>query len=179
MKADLPTKESPYRVTYAVHRLLDSNPSSTEATTQSGEQVEQSTEFIGFLSLKSVSAKGDAQRRLALPGHLNLPATAATTTLTVEVAYAYLPKAWGKGYATESVKAAVKACQATRAFWAPYAKLYVRAIIIADNPASLRVMVKTGIPKKGIYEWTGEAFFHGGEWRDRASLHIYGMHLFE
>ena len=144
MKADLPTKETPYKVTYAVHKLLDFNPSSAEATTQSGEQVEKSTEFIGFLSLKSVSPEGDAQRRLALPEHLTLPARAATTTLTVEVAYAYLPKAWGKGYATESLIGGVN-------YVFENLKLpRIMAITSTHNTASRKVLLKAGFAEDSM-----------------------------
>lgn len=177
MKAFLPTnegEENTYRVTYAVHKVLESMSGSVEGEPQPAEQGKKSTEFIGLVSLISLDAGS-----LALPEDLTLPTAAATTTLTVELAYMFLPIGWGKGYATESVEAAFESCKRARSFWTPFTKLYVRAIVNEDNPASLRVMDKTGMTKKGVYEWTGKAVFLAGEWQERSSLHIFGIHLLE
>ncbi|KIX06750.1 uncharacterized protein Z518_04726 [Rhinocladiella mackenziei CBS 650.93] len=177
MKGYLPTnegEEKTYRVVYAVHKVLESMSGSVEGEPQPAEQGKKSTEFIGLVNLKSLDAGN-----LALPEDLTLPVAAATTTLTVELSYAFLPIGWGKGYATESVKAVFESCKSARSFWTPFSKLYIRAIVNGSNPASLRVMDKTGMTKKGVYDWTGKAIFLAGEWRERGSLHIYGMHLLE
>ena len=176
MKGNLPTnegEENPYRVAYAVHKVLESS-GSVEGESQPAEQGEKSTEFIGLVTLKSLDAGS-----LALPDDLTIPVAAATTTLTVELAYLFLPIGWGKGYATESVQAAFESCKRARSFWTPFSKLYIRAIVNEGNSASQRVMDKTGMTKSGVYEWTGKAVFLAGEWRERDSLLIFGMHLLE
>ena len=177
IKNYLPTnegEENNYRVAYAVHKVLESMSTSVEGESQSAEQGKRSTEFVGLVTLKSMDA-----RSLALPEDLTLPAAAATTTLTVEIAYMFLPTGWGKGYATESVEVVFESCKRARSFWTPFSKLYVRAIVNEDNPASQRVMEKTGMTKRGVYDWTGKAIFLCGEWRERDSLGIYGMYLLE
>lgn len=167
-------EENTYRVAYAVHEVLESMSGSVERGPQLAEQGKKSTEFIGLVTLKSLDAGS-----LGLPEDLTLPVAAATTTLTVELAYLFLPIGWGKGYATESLKAVFESCKRARSFWTPFLKLYIRAIVNECNPASLRVMDKTGMTKRGVYEWTGKATFLAGEWRERDSLYIFGMHLLE
>lgn len=166
-------EEKTYRVTYAVHEILGSTSDSVEGKLQLTDQVAKPTEFIGLVTLKSLDAGS-----LALPENLTIPAAAATTTLVIELSYSLLPKAWGKGYATESLEAVFQSCKRARSFWAPFSKLYVRAIVNQGNPPSMRVMDKTGMNLRGIFEWTGKVFL-GGEWRTRDKLHIYGMHLLE
>jgi RimJ/RimL family protein N-acetyltransferase len=177
MKGSLPTnegEETAYRAVYAVHEVLESISGPVEDEPQPAEQGKKPTEFVGLVTLKSLNAGS-----LALPEDLALPAATATTTLTVELAYSFLPTAWGKGYATESVGAVFESCKRVRSFWAPFSKLYVRAIVNEGNPASLRVMDKTGMTKLGVYTWTGKAIFLAGEWRERDSLCIFGMYLLE
>lgn len=177
MKGNLPTNEggeNTYRVAYAVHKVLESTSGSVGGEPQPTEQGKESTEFIGLVTLKSLDAGS-----LPLPEDLTLPVAAAATTLTVEIGYLFLPIGWGKGYATESVQAVFESCKRARSFWTPFLKLYVRAIVNEGNLASLRVMDKTGMRKIGVYEWTGKAVFLAGEWRERDSLAIFGMHLLE
>ncbi|KAM5470179.1 hypothetical protein MauCBS54593_004063 [Microsporum audouinii] len=144
-----------YRVAYAVHR------------------AEEPFGFIGLITLGSLDSHS-----LPLPEHLTLPAAAAATTLTIEIAYSFLPVGWGKGYATESVKAVFEGCRQARSFWIPFSKLYVRAIVNAENAPSKRVMEKTGMVEKGVHEWRGRAVFVGGRWREVDSICIFGMYLF-
>jgi RimJ/RimL family protein N-acetyltransferase len=157
-----------YKVTYAVHKILDS-----DEKLQPSKREQKPTEFIGLVTLASLEGKN-----LALPESLTIPAADAVTTHTVELAYMFLPTGWGKGYATESVNAVFQVCKSATAFWAPFSKVYVRAIVNEGNPASLRVMEKIGMKKRGIYEWTGKIWLAGG-WRYKDNLHIFGMHLLE
>ncbi|KAJ9499634.1 hypothetical protein LTR99_000264 [Exophiala xenobiotica] len=166
--------------------------------------------LIGLVTLTSLGANA-----LTLPAHLTslppLPPTTTTTTtttkpLTLELAYMFLPKSWGRGYATESVNAVFASCQraagATQhatptptptqhatptppathlglsSFWSPFTSILVRAIVNQGNPASMRVMHKVGMTKTGVYELTDRRVFLAGEWRDRHSLHIFARLLF-
>ena len=138
------------------------------------ERDKVSTKIIGFVTLKSLDSGS-----LALPDHLTLPSEALTSTLMVELAYMFLPTGWGKGYATESVNAVFNSCKSGSSFWSPFSKVYVRAIVNDGNPASMRVMEKTGMVKRGIYDLFGTKVFLAGEWREEHRLHIFGMHLLE
>ncbi|KAK3064980.1 hypothetical protein LTS18_015075 [Coniosporium uncinatum] len=165
-----------YRVVYAVHEILNPTSSSDAGESLPMEQSRSSTRFIGLVSLKSLHANS-----LALPTHLTLPVSAATMTLAAELAYAFLPFAWGKGYATEAVRAVLEVCKKARHLWAPYTEVNVRAIVNEANPASLRVMAKTGMIELGVHEWIAktdeEAVFLAGEWRTRDKVHVFGTHL--
>lgn len=165
-------EESSYRVVYAVHRLQESESNVTECRSQPTEHQKIPAEFIGLVNLKSLDAGS-----LVLPEEFTVPAAAPPTTLTIEIAYSFLPFGWGQGYATESLQAVFESCERARSFWTPFLKLHIRSIVSGRNLASLRVMEKTGMVKKGIYDWTGEAVFITGEWRESESLHIFGMDL--
>ena len=65
----------------------------------------------------------------------------------VEIGYGFLPEFWGKGYATEAVKAAVRWAAAQ-----PEVKR-IEAETVPDNAASQRVLEKAGFVPSGI---TGE-----------------------
>ncbi|KAF2838720.1 hypothetical protein M501DRAFT_1004531 [Patellaria atrata CBS 101060] len=182
IKAYLPTRsdspEKSYRIVYAVHVLLDPKdaPSCVSASIppEPHSQPATPTRFIGLTTLVSVGANG-----LSLPQELTLPAVVAATTLTVELAYSFLPQSWNKGYATEAISAVFDACKRVPSFWMPWEKVYVRAIVNAENPASLRVMEKSEMAMRGIYEWTGKAIFVAGQWKERDTLHIFGGYLMD
>ncbi|KAF2642850.1 hypothetical protein P280DRAFT_395742 [Massarina eburnea CBS 473.64] len=138
------SKPRTYRINYAVHSLL--SPTSGPPTTPSAIP----TKFIGLVSLRSLD-----------PGHLVLPTPLVhppsdSSTLTVEIAYMYLPAAWGNGYATESINAMFAACERAKDFWTPYGKVYVRSIVNDRNEKSVRVMEKCGMERKGLFVWEAE-----------------------
>jgi len=84
IKGYLPPKEGEekaYRVAYAVHEMQEPTSSSVEAA-----QDKRPTKFIGLVTLVSFPVGG-----LVLPEEFVIPATAATTILTVELAYSFLP----------------------------------------------------------------------------------------
>ena len=183
IKASLPINEEAekeertkaYRVLYAVHNAhheTTSDPANSQS--QAPKSEETSTELLGLVSLKSTDS-----RSLALPEHLTIPADVTATTLTLDLSYMFLPAAWGKGFATEALDAVFKHCRRAQSFWAPYSKVYMKAIVNEENPASMRVMHKTGMTEKGVYEWRGQAVFLAGKWVERSSLHIFGMYLLE
>jgi RimJ/RimL family protein N-acetyltransferase len=175
MRGYLPTsegEEKTYRVVYAVHKVLDVTSGSPEGETKPIEREKRATEFIGLITLRSLD-----DSMLTVPEDLTIPLAATATTLIVDLGYMFLPVGWGKGYATESLEAVLEAFKRTKAFWVPFSKVYIRALVNEENPASMRVMEKVGMVKRGIYEWTGEAIFLAGKWRERGNIHIFGMHL--
>ena len=172
-----PKGSKDYRVVYAVHEILKPIRGASdgkEPRQLSDLEENPPTMFIGLVSLKPWD-HDDFQ----LPENLTSPASAESTSLTLELAYQYLPAGWGKGYATESVSAVFESCRHARSFWAPFSKVYVRAIVNDENPTSLRVMDKTGMTRRGIYEWSGKPVFLAGKWTERSRLHIFDMQLVE
>lgn len=177
MKGNLPTEDGEgyqkYHIVYAVHEILGPTRSGSEDADR--EQKDMPMRFIGRVDLKSLGPHD-----LVLPEHLTLPTDETPTTLSLELAYGFLPSAWGKGYATESIAALFEACKKTRSFWAPWLKVYVRVIVNEKNGPSQRVMEKTaGMMRKGVYEWRGKAVFIAGEWKEEDRIVIFGMHLSE
>ena len=125
------------------------------------------TKFVGLVTMKPLDADS-----LVLPEHFTLPFAATLPTLTVELAHTFLPVAWGKRYATESVRAVFELCKRAQGYWAPFAKLYIRAFVNEDNSASLRVMEKTCMTKTGVFEFTRKPIYLAGAWRERHRLYI-------
>ena len=118
-----------WKINYAVHEKLDG----------------AETRFVGLVSLFSL----EGGRGLPLPDDLTLTKAQQADTLAIEAAYAFLPVGWGKGYATESVNAMLAEAKRAREVWKPWEKVYVRAMVNAENPASLRVMAKTNMKRRG------------------------------
>lgn len=131
----------------------------------------ESTEFIGVVNLRSIEGG------LPLPAHLSLPAAAEPETQSVEIAYLFLPTAWGQGFATESIRALFDAVERASRFWSPFSKVYVRALVHPTNPASQGVVRKVGMTHIGNYDWSGDAVFVAGEWRERDTIQIWGRLL--
>lgn len=90
-----------------------------------------------------------------------------------------MPRAWGKGFATESVDAVLSALIRGASFWQPYEKVYMRALVNEENPASLGVMRKLGLQGFGIWEYRGEPLFLGGKWSSVSRVYIFGSYLIE
>lgn len=157
-----------YRVAYAVHELL-SNPGD-----ESIDKAHTPSRFIGLIGVKSLGTRALTLRSDILP-----PATLEPGCLTVELGYSYLPSAWGKGHATSAVKALIDACERGKSFWEPYDRVFIRSIVNSENPASQRVMVKSGMKELGVHIWEGEKMFVAGKWRTRDELHIYGTFVVE
>lgn len=163
---------------YAVHEILEPDTSSEQPnpdsrSTDHNHNLAPTTQFIGLVSILALGPKA-----LPIPTDI-IPSPAEhakENTLQCEIAYSFLPKGWGKGYATEAVKAILLACRKVpHSHWAPFDKIYVRAIVNDDNPKSLKVMKKTGFEPKGIYEWSGEPIWLAGRWQSTSRLHIFGQ----
>ncbi|KAI4650480.1 hypothetical protein J4E93_002836 [Alternaria ventricosa] len=157
-----------YRVSYAVHELLSS------PEYEGADRDSIPTRFIGHIGVKSLGDRGLTLRSDILP-----PSTFEPECLTVELGYSYLPSAWGKGHATSAVKALIEACKKERSFWEPYDKVFLRAIVNSENPASRRVMNKSGLKELGVHIWEGEKMFIAGKWRTRDELYVYGTLVVE
>jgi RimJ/RimL family protein N-acetyltransferase len=83
--------------------------------------------------------------------------------LKLEVGYAFLSTAWGKGYATEALKAVVEAYLKAPGFWdPPFKQVYLHGITGNANSRSRRVLENSGFKLNGIHRWDGPEVFIGG-----------------
>ncbi|KAH7396132.1 GNAT family acetyltransferase-like protein [Pyrenochaeta sp. MPI-SDFR-AT-0127] len=178
-------KSNSYRMLYAVHEILSSAsaPNNNANNTDDSRHPNTSpSRFVGLINIKPIGGPND----LEIPAAHIDPTTLNPSTLVLEIGYQFLPVSWGKGYATESISAIFDALKRAAqpstnesSYWLPYQNLYVRAIVNEENPASLRVMAKTGMQKTGIWEWTGEAVWLAGRWIDKSKIHIFGKYLIQ
>jgi RimJ/RimL family protein N-acetyltransferase len=118
----------------------------------------------------------------AVPGLALAPPlvpAADANTLVVELAYMFLPAAWGRGLATEAVRAVVGAAREAKGtgFWDPWERVWMRVIVNERNGASGRVLEKVGVPRMGVYVWEGERMWIGGKWVVKEELVIYGAEI--
>jgi RimJ/RimL family protein N-acetyltransferase len=157
-----------YRIAYLVHEIVE--PASSNVT-----QEDPPANFIGLITLRSLSA----HETTFLP---RLHHGSTPTTLSLELAYMFLPTSWGRGYATESITAMLDACgRVQKEFWQPWEKVYVRAIVNDENKPSERVMEKCMLQdEKGsmeVVEFEGGRFFIAGKWREKHRLYVYGREV--
>jgi hypothetical protein len=57
--------------------------------------------------------------------------------------------------------------------------VYVRAIVVAENTASMRVVEKGGLSELGVVMWEGEPVWLAGRMSGREELRIWGGWLVE
>jgi RimJ/RimL family protein N-acetyltransferase len=132
---------------------------------------EQKSRFIGVVTLRTLAPSETTS-------HPRMGHASTATTLSLELAYMFLPTSWGHGYATESINAVFKACErAAPALWAPYSKVFVRAIVNDENRPSQRVMEKCGMEPPEVLEFEGGRFFIGGKWMTKHRLFVYGKEV--
>ncbi|KAH7079692.1 GNAT domain-containing protein [Paraphoma chrysanthemicola] len=177
-------EEKAFRIPYLVHELP--NPTTSHAGTSSTEHGHAggAPKFIGLISLRSLSP----QETTEMPhlGHASTP-----TTLSLELAYMFLPTSWGRGYATESISAMLGACtRVDKSYWQPWEKVYVRAIVHDENTPSQRVceksLMRRGRDEVGageeegkmeVLDFEGGRFFIAGKWRSHHRLYVYGREI--
>jgi RimJ/RimL family protein N-acetyltransferase len=140
-----------HRFPYAVHERVE----------------DDKTRFIGMINLRTLSPE-----ECKSPPHDTHGSTA--TTLSLEIAYMFLPTFWGHGYATESISAVLKTCASAPAtLWAPFEKVIIRAIVNDENVPSQRVMQKCGMGEPEVLEFEGGRFFIAGKWRTKHRLFVF------
>jgi RimJ/RimL family protein N-acetyltransferase len=151
-------EEKVHRFPYAVHEIAGNDGSNEE-------------QFIGLITLRTLSAS-----ETKFPPRDKHGST--STSLSLELAYMFLPQFWGRGYATESIAAILEKCACVpAAHWTPYDKVVVRAIVNDENAASQKVMEKCDMEEPEVVEFEGGRFFIAGKWRTRHRLFVYGREI--
>ncbi|KAG9187945.1 hypothetical protein G6011_01868 [Alternaria panax] len=155
-------EEKVHRFAYAVHELAE------EGSEQGNIKEDQ---FIGLITLRTLS-----------PSETQFPPRdkhgSSSTSLSLELAYMFLPQSWGWGYATEAIAAVLDNCASVpAAYWTPYETLAVRAIVNDENAASQRVMEKCEMGEPEVVEFEGARFFIAGRWTAKHRLCVYGRKI--
>lgn len=128
-------------------------------------------DFTGMITLRSLSSSETAR-----PPRLTHASTAQT--LSLELAYMFLPGFWGQGFATEAICAMLNACARTEAgFWEPWEGVWVRAIVNAENGASRRVMAKCGMGEPEDVSVLGNRVWVAGKWTVDHELCVFGKRV--
>lgn len=153
---------------YAIHELLPNEDHDAANDIP--------TRFIGILTLKSL-----LPTTLPEANHLFPPTTRSpTSVLTIELGYLFLPIAWSRGFATESVKALLDALKsAPKEVWLPWEKVYLQAVVDKENSGSKRVMEKSEMKSLGEYRWEGEEVWMCGRMRGWMEVCFWGTWIVE
>ena len=159
VKSHLPISEHggdirEYRASYAVYIRSPTDADDTES------HVRDPSLFIGRVGIKECGEYGPPfSEDLTIPKDI----LEKSKILKLEVGYAFLSKAWGKGYATEAMKGFVEAVVKARNFWSPsFERIYLHAITGEANTRSTRVLGKVGFKLNGMHRWEGPDVFIGG-----------------
>lgn len=159
LQRNLPTAEHEgdtrqYRASYNVYLRSSTNSDDGE------DQFRDPSLFIGRVGASEGQTYGTLfPDSLTIPEHV----LEKEKILKGEVGYAFLSKAWGKGYATEALKAFVEAYVQSRGFWNPrFEKVYLHGVTGGANLRSRRVLEKAGFRLNGVHRWEGPDVFIGG-----------------
>jgi RimJ/RimL family protein N-acetyltransferase len=140
-----------YRASYSVYvRAPDGAPS----------RPRDAARFVGRVGAGECREYG-----APFPDRLAAPADPAGRgrILRCEVGYGLLERAWGRGYATEALRALVRAYVGARALWSPpFERVHLLGVTGAANAPSRRVLEKVGFRLNGVHRWEGEDVFIGG-----------------
>jgi RimJ/RimL family protein N-acetyltransferase len=111
-------------------------------------------------------------------GDLVLPVEIAERDAIVsqELAYMFVPEAWGKGYCTEAVQALLNAYKQNTSFWKPFRGVFLYIIVGMTNARSAKIPGKVGIKLRGVHRWDGEHVFLGGEMQ-APEVMVFGGYL--
>jgi RimJ/RimL family protein N-acetyltransferase len=143
-----------YRASYNVYIRSSTGPR------ESPDQLRDPSRFIGRVGVKDCQEYG-----APFPDNLTIPddVLEKEKILKLEVGYAFLSKAWGKGYAPEALKAFVDTYLKRSDFWSPpFERVYLHGVIGETNSRSRRVLERTGFKFNGIHRWDGPDVYIGG-----------------
>jgi RimJ/RimL family protein N-acetyltransferase len=143
-----------YRASYAVY---------LRSPTESGESQGQPRDPSRFIG--RVGAHECREWDPPFSDNLSIPKDVLEKekTLKFDVGYGFLSKAWGKGYATEAVRAVIEAFLKPCGFWnPPFERVYLETFTGVANARSRRVLEKIGFKLNGIHKWDGPEAFIGG-----------------
>lgn len=155
-----------HRVAYVVHKLR-----TDDKTTHDGKTESKPEELLGVVTFRP-------SQGIPLTDDFTVDDKPGTGVLKLVMGYMFLPSAWGKGYATETLGAALGACKRSTNFWFPWKKVYFEGFVSPDNPASMRVMEKSGTKHVGTFVWEGEPVFLAGAWRE-CKVNVYSCWIVE
>lgn len=157
-----------YTISYAVHRRVERNVSATEGV--GAGQAANDYEVIGIVKLKPGMT-------VPLQDNITRRTDPESGFLRLEIGYLFLPIAWGKGYATESCRAVIEACERSRSHFTPFTSLYIEGVVGPGNPASMKVLEKAGLKQVGLNKWDGPAIWLAGAMRP-PEVWVYGTLAF-
>ncbi|KAJ4292790.1 hypothetical protein N0V90_009453 [Kalmusia sp. IMI 367209] len=140
-----------------------------------GAGAEYPGELVGNVGLRTQATGPDLP---PFPPPTSTPDSDSSSKLLNlrSLGYSYLPKAWGKGYATEAAKAVLDAYRDGIATEKEKGDeiFYVEALCSPGNPASEKVLAKLGFRHIGYNEPPEKAFL-AGAWR--VGYNVSGLYV--
>ncbi|VUC36394.1 unnamed protein product [Clonostachys rosea] len=127
--------------------------------------VEDGSESIGILTLLPSEPIEEGSLGSSLTNGTN-------RVIGLELGYLFLPSAWGKGFATESIRAFLEHHGSERRKSDPQTKIQIQANVHPDNIGSLRVLHKLGFSTLETIVGEDEVFI-GGANRNKSVVKLW------